>query len=90
MNTLPASYLEVRAAFILRKKSFRDVAKQLNTSPQFVRNTLLTYWGRTDLQPGTDATLTKSILAAVEAMLLSPGTEPEQPADTEHPCAYGT
>lgn len=67
MTTLPASYLEVRCAFIMRRITFKWVADQLGTSPQFVRQTLRTFWGRTDL-PITGE-LSHKVMAFTEDLL---------------------
>jgi hypothetical protein len=67
MQTLPATYLEVRATFILRGYTFAYVARQVGTSTQFVRQTLMLYWARADMQPSGE--ISKKILAFVEELL---------------------
>ena len=88
MKTLPATYLEVRAEFVRRRKIFRDIAQPLNTSATFVRNTLLTYWGRTDVYP-KEGTLSKSIITATEALLSHDPTCPGV-STPEEPCLCET
>lgn len=70
MLTLPATYLEVRAAFILRKQLFSTLAAELGCTDRYIRIVLKTYWGRDDFAPESE--LAKKILARVEAILRQP------------------
>lgn len=67
MQTLPATYLELRATFILRGLRFAEVARELGASKGYVHQTLRMSWGRPDM-PATSE-LGQKILALVEAKL---------------------
>jgi hypothetical protein len=68
MTTLPATYLEVRIAFMRRGLTFREhIAEPLEITTQHVMDTLRTYWGRTDIQPKSE--MQKHILARAETLI---------------------
>jgi hypothetical protein len=69
MSTLPATFLQVKAAFILNQGTFKEIATPLGTSSQYVQYVLRVFWQNRDFQP--KGVLARKILAATEAYLLS-------------------
>ena len=71
MLTCPESYDDVVRFFAAKGWSFqRQVAEPLGTSPQYVRLTLKTYWGRANVAPRSR--LEREILALADALMVQP------------------
>jgi hypothetical protein len=68
MPVIPASYLQVKAHFLLHAQTFQAIADDLGTSSQYVGYVLRHFWQRTD-RPAPRGKLAKQILARTEEML---------------------